>query len=161
MHPLQAELLQVRAWTEAELAWLARGLPLREIRDESGVYLARYTIAERPGGGFVYLHHFHNSDRTHELHSHPWGGHSLILLGGYSEERRLGRTHAIRRQAFGPGAENEIEPDTFHRIDLLDPAGSWSLFVTTPYQRGSWGFWNRHTGRFRAAESRLRERGIR
>ena len=57
-----------------------------------------------------------------------------------------------------------LQPETCHRVDLLEPdAGSWSLFVTGPYRTGGrdmWGFWNRHTGRFKPAPVRLRERGL-
>jgi hypothetical protein len=55
-------------------------------------YLRRYVLAEEGTGSaaeHLYLHHFLRSDPDRELHSHPWHARSLILVGGYREERRF------------------------------------------------------------------------
>jgi len=97
------------------------------------------------------LHHFVRGDQDRELHSHPWYGVSLILLGGYREEYRetdhdpLGvPTHRVRERSYGPLSVNVITPETFHRVDLIE-RDAWTIFLSSP-QRGSWGFWSRATG---------------
>jgi hypothetical protein len=135
-------------------------------RDGQTPYLSRYYLIGRPthpsgepfdqfgnpkpgielkDGLNVYLHRFHRSDDDLELHNHPWAwAFSLILAGGYREERRWG--NAVVTQVFKPGSLNIVHHDTFHRIELLD-GDSWSLFVAGP-KANSWGFWNRDTGTF-------------
>lgn len=142
---------------------LASKLPCREIGNEHGVYLARYTLAELPDGGHVYLHHFHRSDADRDLHNHPWAGSSIILAGGYREERRVAwgeSGEAIERRTYLPGDVNTLDPDTFHRVDLLDPiAGCWTLF-TTGARSQSWGFWNRDTGILTPWREAIASRGL-
>lgn len=93
----------------------------------------------------VYLHKFHRGDDDEELHNHPWRwAVSLILSGGYVEERRFGET--VYRRIVRPGMLNFISADDFHRVELRGRE-AWSLFVVGPKFTG-WGFWNRHTGKF-------------
>ena len=82
------------------------------------------------------LHRFHRSDDDLELHNHPWRwAVSLVLAGGYREERRDGN-EVIRRWVL-PGDLNVIRHDTFHRVDLLED-DAWTLFLTGP-KTSSWG----------------------
>jgi hypothetical protein len=139
--------------------------------DERGVPKKGIVWRDNRAGVSVFLHHFKESDDAGELHSHPWEwAYSLILSGGYSEERRVTRhveydctytigaqtlgkhgtsiQHEVVRKTFGPGSINKLTKDTFHRVDLLDPSkGCWSLFLAGP-KYSSWGFWNRETGFF-------------
>lgn len=93
----------------------------------------------------LYLHRFHRGDDDVELHNHPWRwALSLILAGGYVEERRVGDAVIVRKVC--PGTLNRIDADDFHRVDLLEH-DAWSLFLVGPKFQG-WGFWNRSTGRF-------------
>jgi hypothetical protein len=71
------------------LAWLERVLPKTTITVNGKPYLTRcYLFGKDRAWGNVYLHHFHSSDQGDELHNHPWvWGLSLVLAGGYSEER--------------------------------------------------------------------------
>jgi hypothetical protein len=104
----------------------------------------------------LYLHRFHRGDGDPELHNHPWRwAVSLILSGGYSEERRQtvdpGGTwepavYRIIVRCLTPGMLNFIDSDDFHRVDLLADE-AWSLFLVGPKFSG-WGFWNRQTGAF-------------
>jgi hypothetical protein len=92
----------------------------------------------------LYLHHFHRSDVDRELHSHPWNwAISLILAGGYVEERREGNKVVIRK--IRPGNINLIMRDDFHRVDLRE-YDAWTLFLVGP-KKSSWGFWDRVTGK--------------
>lgn len=151
------------------LHWLTAHLPApRVIYDRAGVspYLSRWYLIGRPksldgGDAFdetgqprrrvvwsasrlgVYLHKFHRGDDDRELHSHPWQwALSLILSGGYVEERRDGDSVVTR--VLKPGQWNVLRSGDYHRVDLLDDE-SWSLFVVGP-KFASWSFWNRMTG---------------
>jgi len=99
-----------------------------------------------PARGFgLYLHRFHRGDDDAELHNHPWRvAVSIILAGGYHEERRVGER--VERRLVKPGDVNVIFADDFHRVDLVEDE-AWSLFVAGPKLQG-WGFWDRVSGRF-------------
>jgi hypothetical protein len=124
-------------------------------RDGSRPYLSRYYLLGKrddstlpKSGPFnLFVHYFHRGDDDAALHNHPWRWScSLILRGGYREERREGET--IVSRVFRPGRINIIRADDYHRVDLLDPAaGAWSLFLAGPRTGRSWGFWDRVTGR--------------
>ncbi len=93
----------------------------------------------------LYLHRFHRGDMDRELHNHPWSWSvSLILAGGYLEERREGLS--VTQRVLSPGRLNFIGGDTFHRVDLLEQ-DAWTLFLVGPKTQ-SWGFWDRATGFF-------------
>lgn len=94
----------------------------------------------------LYLHRFHRGDDEQELHNHPWRwAVSLILAGGYVEERRCDGGE-VKTRIVRPGRLNVIRSDDFHRVELLDE-DAWSLFLVGPKFQG-WGFWNRTTGKF-------------
>lgn len=71
------------------LSWLESWLPKTTITINGKPYLTRcYLLGRDWKWGNIYLHHFHSSDQGDELHNHPWSwGLSLVLSGGYSEER--------------------------------------------------------------------------
>lgn len=126
----------------------ATRLPRRTIIGaDNSPYLTRYLVIEGENWR-LYLHRFHRSDEDPELHNHPWlKSVSLILAGGYSEERRRG-DRMVWRQEFRPWMVNVLQADTFHRVDLLDPKeGAWTLFWVGEKVQ-SWGFWSRETGEF-------------
>jgi hypothetical protein len=152
----------------ALVEWVASKLPNpRVIYDQSGrdAYLSRYYLVgapTHPDGGSpfdqfgdvrpgtkwgdkswgLYLHRFHRGDADPELHNHPWSwAVSLVLAGGYLEERRVGLD--VVQRVLEPGALNFIRGDTYHRVDLLE-RDAWTLFLVGPKTQ-SWGFWNRGT----------------
>lgn len=132
--------------TSEQIKAIAQHLPCRIIHGAHGPYLSRYTLRELPDGGRVYLHFFHRGDADLELHNHPWAGESLIMTGGYVEERRVG--DEILTRWYRPGDRNILGPETFHRVDLLAPdEGCWTLFTASAKVQ-SWGFWNRITNAF-------------
>ncbi len=137
---------------------LSHQLHGRTIHGEHGPYLTRYTVSDLPLGDHIYLHRFHRSDADRDLHSHPWGGSSLILRGGYSEERRVDGGPEINRRSFRASDVNILTPDTFHRVDLLD-GESWSLFTTTS-RCADWSFWDRDTGIETPWREALARRGL-
>lgn len=97
----------------------------------------------------VFLHRFVASDAPSEFHDHPWSwGASLILRGGYVEERRRRDDCTITRRWLGPGRVNFLSPGIFHRVELRDRRPAWTLFVHGPKVR-RWGFLDSVTGAFR------------
>lgn len=99
----------------------------------------------------VYLHFFFRGDSDRELHNHPkkWAM-SLILTGGYEEERWdpvKGKTffRTVRPLTF-----NTICKEDFHKVTLLKPEeGCWTLFFSKGREHESdgtdWGFLNAET----------------
>ena len=84
---------------------------------------------------------------------------SLILSGGYREERRSG--DRVETREFRPGSLNFLRPATFHRVDLLDPErGADTLSLAGP-KVAEWGFWNRETGEETPWEEFIRRKGLR
>jgi hypothetical protein len=133
--PLDPE--EMRRWCSS----IAPTLPRRVIGSN---YLTRYYLAgwnreqQRPTGPGLYLHHFVGSD-SRDVHSHPWRwAASVILVGGYREERCTSDGKLALRD-FYPGDVNVIHADDRHRIDLLGPE-CWSLFFTGPYLQ-DWTFY--------------------
>jgi len=137
--------------------WLAKHLPHITIPTPDGkAYLTRYYLfgADRAWGN-VFLHHFHSSDMdmapsgTFYLHNHPWPwSFSIILVGGYTEERRQ-TDDTITTKVFKPGSINTLSDKDFHRVELLGNDG-WSLFFTGwRSKKRSWGFWDRVTKEYK------------
>ena len=180
------------------LRMIAFFLPERVIRREGGeVYLRRYYLWGEPGDvlekyfpegtrmrwwqhfltwlPLTYLHKFEESDSDEELHDHPWSGTSLILAGGYLEERRKldversvalpsGDGHVfesryyVDRRAYRPGQVNRLGPATFHRV-LLFEKDCWSV-IKVGDRKKSWGFFDMKTGRYEDWRTHLKRRGI-
>lgn len=93
----------------------------------------------RTGGAGWYLHCFHRSDNSRDLHSHPTRFMlAFILRGGYREQRREGQHGELIRTENPPGALNTICHDTLHRTTLIGRS-SWSLCYFGP-RGGTWGF---------------------
>lgn len=137
--------------------WFSSWLPHFTITDSEGnPYLTRYYLFGKDRVfGNIFLHHFHRSDSDTDrsgtllLHNHPWPwSFSIILLGGYSEERRT-PGDLVTRKTFRPGSVNYLNHYHFHRADLLEKDG-WSIFFTGwRSEKRSWGFWNRYTKEYK------------
>jgi|HubBroStandDraft_2_1064218.scaffolds.fasta_scaffold00001_7 hypothetical protein len=169
------------SWMRTALTWVTSKMaPPRVIYDRAGgsPYLSRWylygspkasdgkpvfnwdgnprsgiTWTDRTGPLAIYLHRFHRGDDDLDLHSHPWlWSVSLILAGGYREERRafhgkwgdMGTVWHVAERVLRPGMFNVIRGDDFHRVDLLEE-DAWSLFFAGP-RVSSWSFWDRWTG---------------
>lgn len=127
-------------------------------REGTGPYLSRFyilgsarddesldgtTVQHGARSMNVMLHKFHASDSDAALHSHPWKwGLSIILVGGYWEERRVG--DEVVRKRRRPFTVNFLRGDDFHRVDLIE-RDCWTLFIAGP-KKGTWAFWIRETG---------------
>jgi hypothetical protein len=118
-------------------------LPHERIDRDGKPYLERYFVAgwspmNRRSGPAVFLHRFVASDAAQSVHSHPWGWSlSLILVGGYTEERCL-PNGSLTTQTYRPGDVNVLESDDKHRIDLLN-GECWTLFLAGNFEK-AWRF---------------------
>lgn len=117
---------------------IAANRPARAIDSDGQPYLRRVYLAHW-GGWRLYLHKYAGADGDRWLHDHPFSALSLILSGGYTEERAL--------QFDFPGMMIESRPrrwinwipaQCFHRIAHVRP-DTWTLFIHAPHRKG-WGF---------------------
>lgn len=157
-------------------AAIAKRLPARYITRDGAPYLERYYLCGPEPAYFpvpvkprfawlpqVYIHRFADSDHDAETHNHPWNATSLILAGGYKEERRRVVPHVDRdgyatiipgrfieslpvTRTFKPGQVNRIGANDFHKVTLLE-SDCWTLFITGEKTQ-SWGFWDHEIGEF-------------
>lgn len=120
-------------------------------------YLTRWGIRTRLFS--IYVHRFDGPDPGIDLHDHPWTFRSIVLRGGYVEERcrtlwaiQHARVHqrSIARMGFsilGRGTPvarrrfhvNHMPLDTAHKITDVIP-GTITLVLCGPVRR-SWGFY--------------------
>jgi hypothetical protein len=97
-------------------------------------YLKRWWIVPFNRLFKVYLHQFLRSDDDRALHDHPWFNISILLRGSYIEHTPNG---AHRRRA----GDIVVRPArAAHRIELIEDAPVWTLFITGPNVR-QWGFY--------------------
>ena len=120
------------------LARISRNRPARIIHSGDLPYLYRVFLGRVLGWNF-YLHQFVSTDEERWLHDHPFDGFSLVLSGGYTEERLIAlswpRVHTDRRKVRW---FNYVSGDCFHRV-LAPKPNTWTLFFHPPKFKG-WGF---------------------
>jgi len=125
---------------------------MRLRRADGAIYLDRWGVECRLGG--IFLHKMEAPDPGIDLHDHPWWFTSLILWGGYTEERcTTSRACAVAEWAESVDLPRrgyrrhrrwlslETTPlDFAHRITELRRRTSWSLVLHGPKRR-TWGFY--------------------
>lgn len=129
-----------------------RRLTLR--RADNQVYLNRWGLAHDRIGG-VLLHKMEAPDPGVDLHDHPWWFVSIILWGGYTEQRapiREAPLFAKLADAYPDGCTRGVVEqrhwlsaqvmrlDECHTITDLTRRTSWSIVFKGPRRR-SWGFY--------------------
>lgn len=140
-------------WETSRKRVLFRRLTLR--RSDGQVYLDRWGIGHDKIGR-VLLHRMDAPDPGIDLHDHPWWFVSIILWGGYEEERadtreaptmaRIAEAYATRTTRRGvaevrrPGSIRTMSLRECHTITRLLRRRSWSLVIGGPC-RQSWGFY--------------------
>lgn len=104
----------------------------------------------------VRIHHILRADHARDPHNHPWPFRTIILRGGYIEERFYDevddayadgaqsaiRTHydrAIGRHDRRAGDTSRLDANRFHHIWQVTPGGVWTLFISWNW-RHVWGF---------------------
>ena len=120
--------------------------PDLEIGGAEDPYMRRWYIIPRNRVFCIYLHNMLRDDDDRALHDHPGANISVVLRGGYREVvflskpvigSELPETTVKTRRA---GALVFRRAKTAHRLELLNPEGSWSIFIVLPKLR-DWGFW--------------------
>ena len=110
-------------------------------------YLNRYWLfpyGSLPFGIAIRLHHILRSDNDRHLHDHPFAFLSIVLRGGYYEERlarSYGKIELRRRVWRGPGSIAFRRATDFHQLHLpkYHGASCWTLFISFRAQQ-PWGF---------------------
>ena len=135
-------------------------------RDGSDVYMGRWWLFNPYGKGphgeatpprwewlpSIRVHHIMRADDDVHLHDHPWNARTIVLRGGYVEERpfsSVGPNHGLRQFAgeLWPrsihkrhtGYTGPVKYESYHRISHVTPGGVFTLWFTWRY-RGTWGF---------------------
>lgn len=144
--------------------WLierARKTPYTHITGPDGsIYMERYWVFNSYDQGpnkqerskyswfpwNIRLHWIRREDQDRHMHDHPWNARTIILRGGYVEEREdvaalaSGEAGDKRYSITRPvGSTAKIGYGVYHRITHIAPGGAWTLFISGPYQ-GTWGF---------------------
>jgi hypothetical protein len=131
---------------------LFRRLRLR--RADGQIYLDRWGVGHERIGRIL-LHRMDAPDPGIDLHDHPWWFVSIVLWGGYTEQRALSReapflayvaerhpTTCTRGEVAErkPGSMRAMRLDECHTITRLRRRTSWTLVIGGPRRRG-WGFY--------------------
>lgn len=144
-------------WEKSRRHGLWHRLTLR--RADGRVYLDRWGLGHDRVAK-VFVHRMRAPDPGVDLHDHPWWFVSLVLWGGYIEERSMCRDAPLRaalaeslgqsgRGVVGyrwPGSVKVMRKTECHSIKRLVGRSSWSLVVTGPVrrdrrsERSTWGF---------------------
>lgn len=92
-------------------------------------YLSRLRIVQTPWFA-IYLHRFDQPD-VPLLHDHPWPFVSVILSGGYDEQRPTGRR--VHRRI------NFVRATDAHYVERLHRTPTWTLLLVGRRRR-NWGY---------------------
>lgn len=110
--------------------------------DTDGTYLTRWRLIQTPWFG-VYLHRFDTPDPRPTLHDHPWAFTSVVLRGGYDEQRR---SRGDEYQPYSTPAHvrhlNIKRLGDLHWIDRLHRVPTWTLMLVGRRRR-DWGYLDR------------------
>lgn len=136
--------------------------PYTHIMHPKGVYMERYWLfnpyqPESSGKHnrfpiSIRIHHICLPDDARDLHDHPWNARTIILKGGYIEQRLVNGNEVVCFERL-PGDTAKIKFGEYHTIEALADGGAWTVFITGKY-RGTWGFlvngakvqWRKYTG---------------
>lgn len=121
---------------------LFQRMDIPDFNDPTDIYLTRWRIIQTPWFG-AYLHCIRRSDNDRHLHDHPWSFASVILRGGYQEERLVSdphiEPHEISCKDRRVGSFSFRKHTSFHRIHCLYRDPTWS-FVFVGRRREEWGY---------------------
>lgn len=104
--------------------------------DPSKNYLERLRIVATPFFS-IYLHRLGTPDSRPTLHDHPWSFVSLIVRGGYIEQRL--NPHTRQTEPKHRRWVNVMRRDDFHYIESLDRTPTWTLLLVG-VRRRTWGY---------------------
>lgn len=93
----------------------------------------------------IRVHHILRSDEDLDPHNHPWPFVSIILFGGYWENRPVFNEYddseivGYTRVWHGPGSILFRRATDFHYLELPEGKTAWTLFITGKWIH-TWGF---------------------
>lgn len=131
--------------------WLARMLRPTEqghlLHADDSLYMGRWEFF-RTRLFWPRLHHIATPDLDRHLHDHPAAFFSLVLTGGYIEERPATLDPCFREDGSerttqvvrGPGSFAFRGPADRHRISWVAP-DTFTLFIFYGGKRHWWGFY--------------------
>jgi hypothetical protein len=127
---------------------------MRLRRSDGQIYLDRWGVGHDRIGR-VLVHRMQAPDPGIDLHDHPWWFASVVLWGGYTEQRALTRdaakfaSEAERSGLDGlrgvtvarpVGSVRTMRLDECHTITTLHRRTCWTLVIGGPRRR-RWGFY--------------------
>lgn len=118
---------------------------LEVIRRDGSDYLWRWHVAGNRNGRGIYLHHFIKGDNDPDPHSHPWPFTTLVLSGGYTDERwkiddTTGCAVIEGHETCRPGRLYSRKAHHIHRVLLPPGKKGWTL-VFRGKRICDWGFY--------------------
>lgn len=124
-----------------ERNWLFNGYHF-DLKDEKSRHERR--IKWLPS---VRIHHILRADTARHPHDHPWDARTIILKGGYDEQRMVGwkpseaGTWVPDMQVIARcrGDTAALKYGEYHSIDRVSHGGVYTMFITWDYM-GTWGF---------------------
>lgn len=141
------------------------------LHPDGSMYMGRYWLkayTEDREARAYRLHNICTPDLDPHLHDHPWPFTSIILRGGYIEERPVQMSppqfefdrEETYRLVHGVGSVIRRRATDRHRIVKVFP-DTWTLFITGP-QLHWWGFYTplgkiywRHYNSVHSAQARI------
>ena len=105
------------------------------------IYLERWWMRSRNDRMNVYLHHYIRDDDA-ALHDHQYGSVSLVMAEGLREtyQEDPPRSESLVRYPQ-PGDLVFRSSRMAHRLQVLPGSDPWTLFITGPRVKETWGFW--------------------
>ena len=85
------------------------------------------------------IHHILRSDLGRDPHDHPWPYLTIILKGGYFEQRYNSKGQQTSARWHGAGSILYRPANSWHKLTLPPGETAWTLFITGKYQN-KWGF---------------------
>lgn len=96
----------------------------------------------------IRVHHIMEPDDDGHMHDHPWNARTIVMRGGYEEERPRvwqsvlwSKPPDTARERFirTAGYTGRVLFGEYHRISAVSHGGVYTLWFTWRY-RGTWGF---------------------
>jgi hypothetical protein len=85
------------------------------------------------------VHHILRSDLGRDPHDHPWPYLTVILKGGYFEQRFDDHGFLIDTVWHGPGSVLFRRANSWHKLIVPEGETAWTLFITGKKSQ-TWGF---------------------
>ncbi len=106
-------------------------------------YMERWWLLKTPWLS-IRVHHILRSDADRDPHDHPFDWASLVMYGGYSEQRYTTRKDGSAVPSgpslrYGPGSFRRMRATDLHRLVVRGNESAWTLFIMGRKKR-SWGF---------------------